>query len=183
MLERLASSGWIVAITTHSPNLVSFSGNQSIVRLTRNGTTVSARTLRASEVDGATRFQERLDERGSHEMLFAQRVILCEGRDDVFAVRSYLHKHCDTDLDGKSISIVRTGDIGQLPAFASIASKLGIPWCAVSDEDRLSDGTINVATEGVRRRLSTLQSSLDCQVQWPENLEACLKRTSWNINL
>jgi predicted ATPase len=177
VLERLASSGWVIAITTHSPNLVSFSGNQSIVRLTRIGNTVNARTLRASEVGGAAKFQERLDERGSHEMLFAQRVILCEGRDDVFAVRSYLHKHCDIDLDGKSISVVRTGDVGQLPAFASVASKLGIPWCAVSDEDRLPDGTINIATEEVRRRLSTLQSPLDCQVQWPQNLEACLKRT------
>ena len=109
-------------------------------------------------------------------MLFAQKVILCEGRDDVFAIRSYLHKHCDADLDGKSVSIVRTGDIGQLPAFASIASKLGIPWCAVSDEDRLSDGTINTSTEKVRRRLSTLKSPNDCHVQWHHNLEACLNK-------
>jgi ABC-type cobalamin/Fe3+-siderophores transport system ATPase subunit len=177
VLERLAAAGWVVVLTTHSPNLVSFSCNQSIVRLTRNADTVTARFLRAIEVDGAAKFQERLDERGSHEMLFAQKVVLCEGQDDVFAIRSYLQKRCDVDLDGRSVSIIRAGDVGQLPAFASIASKLGIPWCAVSDEDLLPDGTTKSVTAEARSRLKALQSPTDCQVQWPQDLEACLRKS------
>ncbi len=176
VLERLAAAGWLVVLTTHSPNLVSFSGNQSIVRLTRSADTVNERVLRAAEVDGAAKFQERLDERGSHEMLFAQKAVLCEGQDDVFAIRSYLQKRCGVDLDGRSLSIIRAGDVGQLPAFASIASKLGIPWCAVSDQDQLPSGTIRPATADVRSRLTALQSPTDCQVQWPQDLEACLKK-------
>lgn len=176
VLERLATAGWLVVFTTHSPNLVSFSGNQSIVRLTRNADAVNACVLRAAEVDGAAKFQERLDERGSHEMMFAQKAVLCEGQDDVFAIRSYLQRRCDVDLDGRSLSIIRAGDVGQLPAFASIASKLGIPWCAVSDQDRLPDGSIKPVTADVRSRLTRLQSPIDCQVQWPQDLEACLNR-------
>lgn len=177
VLERLAAAGWTVIITTHSPNLVSFAGSQSIVRLTRNGEDVLARELRAAEVDGAAKFQERLDERGAHEMLFAQRVVLCEGQDDVFALRSYLERRCSLDLDGKSISIIRAGDVNQLPAFAAMASKLGIPWCAVSDEDRLPDGTIKPATQKARDKLAALQTSVDAQHLWPVDLENCLGKT------
>lgn len=177
VLERLAEAGWTVILTTHSPNLVSFAGKQSIVRLTRNGEDIIARELRVGEVDGAAKFQERLDERGTHEMLFAQRVVLCEGQDDVFAVRSHLERRCSVDLDGKSISIIRAGDVGQLPAFAAMASKLGIPWCALSDEDRQDDGTIKPATQKMRERLGELQSAVDCQAQWAVNLERCLGKT------
>lgn len=177
VLERLAAGGWTVIITTHSPNLVSFAGSQSIVRLTRNGGDVFARELRSAEVDGAAKFQERLDERGAHEMLFAQRVVLCEGQDDVFALRSYLERRCFLDLDGKSISIIRAGDVNQLPAFAAMASKLGIPWCAVSDEDRLPDGTIKPATQKARDKLAALQTFVDTQQLWPVDLENCLAKT------
>ena len=59
-----------------------------------------------------------------------------------------------------------------------MASKLGIPWCAVSDEDRLPDGTIKPATEGVRERLAKLQSPVDFQAQWTADLEACLAKSS-----
>ncbi len=110
-------------------------------------------------------------------MLFAQKAVLCEGQDDVFAIRSYLQKRCEIDLDGKSLSIIRAGDVGQLPAFASIASKLGIPWCAVSDQDQLPNGTIKPTTADVRSRLTALQMPTDRQVQWLQNLEACLKKS------
>jgi putative ATP-dependent endonuclease of the OLD family len=177
VLERLAEGGWTVILTTHSPNFVSFASKQSILRLTRNGEVVTARELRATEVDGAAKFQERIDERGSHEMLFAQRVLLCEGQDDVFALRSYLERRCGLDLDGKSISVIRAGDVNQLPAFAAMASKLGIPWCAVSDEDRLPDGSIKPNTQQARERLTKLQSAADAQQQWAVDLESCLGKT------
>lgn len=178
VLDRLATAGWTIIITTHSPNLVSFSGKQSIIRLTRNGEDVAARILRADEVDGAPKFQERLDERGAHEMLFAQKVILCEGQDDVFAIRSFLEKRSKIDLDGRSISIIRAGDVGQLPSFASMSLKLGIPWCAISDEDKRADGTINPVTKDIRDRLSKLISRPDVQLFWPNDLESCIGKTT-----
>jgi len=178
VLDRLAAAGWVVALTTHSPNFVSFSRNQSILRLTRNENTVKACVLETSQVEEAPKFQERMDERGAHEMLFAQKAVLVEGQDDVFAVRSYLQKHTNIDLDGKSISIIRTGDVGQLPAFASIASKLGIPWCAVSDQDLQPDGTVKQPTAVAQEKLTKLQKSCDRQTKWKQSLESCLKKTA-----
>lgn len=177
VLEKLAAGGWTVMLTTHSPNLVSFTGRQSILRLTRAGDDVTARELKTAEVEGAAKFQERLDERGTHEMLFAQKIILCEGQDDVFALRSYLQRRKGFDLDGKSVSIIRTGDVNQLPALAAMASKLGIAWCAVSDEDRLADGTIKPATERARERLIRLLGANDAELQWPVDLESCLGKS------
>jgi ABC-type multidrug transport system ATPase subunit len=174
VLERLASAGWTVVLTTHSPNFVNFSGKQSIVRLTRDGNAVNARCLETSQVEEAAKFQERIDERGSHEMLFAQKAVLVEGQDDVFALRSYLQKRTDIDLEGRSISIIRAGDVGQLPIFASIASKLGIPWFAISDEDRQADGNIKQPTASTREKLTTLQKSADRQTFWKQDLETCL---------
>lgn len=178
VLDRLAASGWTVIVTTHSANMVSFAAKQAIVRLTRKGEDVSGPTLHTADIEGAAKFQERLDERGAHEMLFAQKAVLCEGQDDVFAVRSFLEKRIGLDLDGGSVSIVRTGDVGQLPAFAAMATKLGIPWCAVCDEDRLRDGTIKPASQKVRDRITKMQSSSDHHVLWSVDLEACLGKPS-----
>jgi putative ATP-dependent endonuclease of the OLD family len=174
VLDRLATSGWTVIFTTHSSNLVSFAGEQTIVRLTRNGQLVNARQLDTRAVADGPKFQERMDERGTHEMLFAQRAILCEGIDDVFAVRTYLENRKKIDLDAGSVSVIRTGDVGQLPNFATVASSLGIPWCAVSDQDLDATGRIKPNTQSVRDTLAKIQGSMNKQVQWPVDLEACL---------
>jgi energy-coupling factor transporter ATP-binding protein EcfA2 len=174
VLQRLAEGGWTVLATTHSPHMVSFSTPQTVVRIARVAGDVRLRALQAAEVGGAAKFQERLDERGAHEMLFAQRVVLCEGQDDTFALRNFLTEHAkDLDLDGSSVSITRCGDVRQLPAFARMASNLGIPWCALHDEDRLEDGTLNPTTEAVRSELMGLRSDVDAVYEWPRNLEAC----------
>jgi len=177
VLERLATAGWTVLAATHSPNFVNFSGGQSVVRLTRNGNTVTVCCISTTQIEEAPKFQERIDERGAHEMLFAQKAVLVEGQDDVFALRSYLKKHANLDLEGRSISIIRTGDVGQLPAFASIASKLGIPWLAVSDEDLQPDGSVKLPTSTARQKLTNIQKPCDAQAQWKQDLEACLKKT------
>jgi predicted ATP-dependent endonuclease of OLD family len=184
VLEALASAGWTVAVTTHSPNLVNFSGRQSILKLTRRGNVVTACCLETPQVEEAAKFQERMDERGTHEMLFAQKAVIVEGQDDVFALRSYLCKRAgmDVDLDGRSISIVRAGDVGQLPAFASIASRLGIPWFAISDEDLQADGTIKQPTASSREKLTNLQKPCDGQAFWKQDLEACLDKTQGKAN-
>jgi energy-coupling factor transporter ATP-binding protein EcfA2 len=174
VLERLAAGGWTVLATTHSPHMVSLSTPQTIVRLARVAGDVAAKTLQTADVDGAAKFQERLDERGAHEMLFAQRVVLCEGQDDTFAVRTFLTEFAkDLDLDGSSVSITRCGDVKQLVAFARMAANLGIPWCALHDEDRLEDGTLNPSTDAVRSELTKLKSEVDAVYEWPGNLELC----------
>jgi putative ATP-dependent endonuclease of the OLD family len=176
VMDRVAALGWTVVMTSHSPNMVSFGRTQQIVKLSRRGDELLSKALLVAELDGAAKFQERLDERGAHEMVFAKKVVLCEGQDDVFAVKSYLERRRAIDLDGGSISIVRTGDVNQLPSFAAMASKLGIDWCALSDEDRLPDGTIKPATLRARDKVSQHQTLSDMQVSWPGDLEQCLHK-------
>jgi predicted ATPase len=178
VLDRLALDGWLVVLTTHSPDFISFNGCQTIAKLSRSGDDVEVATLAVEGIDSAAKFQERLDERGGHEMIFAQRTVLCEGKDDAFALRSYLLRRSKLDLDGLGVSIIQAGDVNHLPAFARMATQLNIPWCAVSDEDRLPDGNLKPNTKMAREKLEKLKRKQDAQVLWTGNLEACLGLTS-----
>jgi Overcoming lysogenization defect protein-like, TOPRIM domain len=103
------------------------------------------------------------------------RVVLCEGKNDCWAIRSALGK-LDTalDLDARSVSLVDAGSIGNLPDYANIAKGLGIPWCAISDEDRAPGGAVNPKTELLRKRVEALPGPADMCAIWPGKLEVCL---------
>lgn len=178
VLDRLAASGWLVALTTHSPDFIAFQSLQTIARLSRQGDDTTVNSLAVEGVDSAAKFQERLDERGGHEMMFARKIVLCEGISDVFALRSYLTKHANLDLDGMSVSIIRVGDVSQLPIYASMASTLGIPWCALSDEDTLPDGSVKPNTQAARSKLIAVAGKNDIEAHWKQDLECCLSRSS-----
>jgi putative ATP-dependent endonuclease of the OLD family len=175
VLERLAGQGWIVLGATHGPEFVSFASPQVIVKLWRKGDDVAKGVLDTAATSAAVRFQEKLEERGNHEMLFAQRAVLCEGKDDCWAIRSALAKlDPSLDLDARSISLVDAGSVGNLPDYADIAKRLGTPWCAISDEDKLPGGAVNQATEKVRQRVDAMRGAADSSMVWPGKLEICL---------
>jgi hypothetical protein len=181
VLERLAANGWIVLTATHAPEMISFASPQVVVRLWRKPDGVGRGDLRTTEAGSHAKFQERLDERGGHEMLFAQRAVLCEGKDDVFALRLYLEK-LGIDLDGRSVSIINAGDVGAIPAYAEMAKKLGTPWCAITDEDKEPDGSIKKNTEISRQRLKALMTPADRCLVWKGDLEACLGKETGKAN-
>lgn len=175
VLGRLAEQGWTVVTTTHGPEFISFASPQVIVKLWRQGDTVSKGVFDTAGAGDVLKFQEKLDERGNHEMLFAQCVVLCEGKDDCWALRSALGKVApDFDLDARSISLVDAGSAGNLPDYAAIAGHLGIPWCAITDEDKLLDGSVNPLTEKLRKRIEAQRGQADTSAMWPVRLEACL---------
>lgn len=173
VLERLAKNGWVVITATHSPEFISFAQSQKIVRLWRTGDDVHKGDFDATAAPQEVRFQEKLDERGNHEFLFAHRAIFSEGKADFLAVRIGLEK-LKVDLDGLGVSVVDTGSVDNLPYYAEIASKLGIPWAGVTDEDCEPDGTIKPNTEKVRERLAELMTPADLMPIWCKNLETCL---------
>ena len=80
VLGQLAQQGWIVLTATHGPELISFAQPQVIVKLWRKGDDVSKGAFDTNLASDALRFQEKLDERGNHEMLFANKIVLCEGK-------------------------------------------------------------------------------------------------------
>lgn len=177
VFEDLAAQGWVVVAATHSSDFVSFGATQQVQRLWREGPEVVAASLTASRVARSAQLQEKLEERGNHEFLFASRAVFVEGKDDAFALRTALDK-LGTDLDGRSISVVSVGGAENLADYARIASQLQIPWCAVTDEDILPDGTVNERTESVRETLRAMVSAKDVEVMWKGSLESCLGKAS-----
>jgi ABC-type cobalamin/Fe3+-siderophores transport system ATPase subunit len=110
VLNSLAAQGWVVVLSTHSPSLFRVDGDEVVVRLRREGNCVSAGTVKATDASDLFRVQAKLDERGTHEFLFSQSAVLCEGKDDVCAVKLYLSKmNADLDILGRE-AIVRSCD-------------------------------------------------------------------------
>jgi ABC-type arginine transport system ATPase subunit len=176
VLERLAAAHWIPICSTHAPEFISFSRPQQIVRLWRMGSQSTHGVLLSGSIPEGPKFQEKLEERGNHEFLFGRRAILCEGKDDCFALTTYFDK-IGTDLDGLSVSIVDLGGIDNMPSYASIAKSLGIPWCALTDEDIQPDGILNPKTDVVREQLIKLSADQDLVPVWPGSLERSLSMT------
>jgi predicted ATP-dependent endonuclease of OLD family len=128
------SQGWTVVITTHSPEFVTFSENQQIVRLHRIGRSIAAGVHLTTSTSQEAKFQEKVDQYGNHEIVLAARAIFCEGKDDAFAIRHGLAK-LGTDIDARAVSVLDVGSCSTIPAYCDMAGKLKIPWCALTDED------------------------------------------------
>lgn len=173
VLHRLAAQGWTVVVTSHSPELVSFSQNQQIVRLYRTGRSVAAGVHLTTNTPEEAKFQEKIDQYGNHEIVLASRTIFCEGKDDAFAIRGGLAK-LGLEIEGRAISILDVGSCSSIPAYCDMAGKLKIPWCAVTDEDLLADGTVNPNTARERAKIEGKRTRADLSLVWPEDLEACL---------
>jgi ABC-type multidrug transport system ATPase subunit len=175
VLNSLAAQGWVVVLSTHSPSLFRLDGDEVVIRLRREGDKVSTGTAKAADASDRFRVQAKIDERGTHEFMFAQRVVLCEGKDDVYALKLYLGK-LNADLDTLGVTVVDGGSAQNLPDYAALAGKLAIPWIAVTDEDSIAIG-VNPKTEKVRKKLSEIETAFDKQAQWQVNLEHCLNCT------
>lgn len=176
VLGELARAGWYVVCSTHGPEFISFTDDQRIARLWKTHDSVSQYIVETSSLSKSTKFQEKLDEQGNHEIFFANRVILCEGKDDAFALSEFLDKN-QVDVDGRSVSILAVNGVGNLVDYARLAGQLGIPWCAITDEDVESDGTPNQKTARVRAELGKAKTLTDLTCFWPGNLESCFGLT------
>lgn len=173
VLERLASGGWTVVTTTHSPEMVSFSGVQRVAKLRRDGDAVHRAVLDASRTPASLKLQAKINERGNSELLFANRVVLGEGKDDEFAFRSGLELH-SVDLDARSVSVLGVGSRDNFPDYAKLLSSLGIPWCVVIDEDVKADGTPKDGSAVTLAALNEMKSEADEIVVLSVDLEHCL---------
>ncbi len=171
VLRRLAASGWTVVCTTHASEFVNFNDSQQIVRLWRNAEGASVRRVMADAVAPGAKFQAKVDEKGVHEFLFANRVVLCEGKDDHFAIASLLER-LEVDVDGLGVSILALGGRDNIADFARVAGELGVPWCALTDED-VRGGATDTKSQAARAKIDRLRTDRDLSIMWPGSLEAC----------
>ena len=172
VLERLAAGGWYVVTSTHSPELIDFEIERRFVKLRRRGNVVTRAEVDTAQLPDAIRLQAKIDEHGNGEMFFANRVLLCEGKDDEFALKSCLEK-MNVDLDGRSVSILGVGGKGNVADYAELLGKCGTPWCAVLDEDILPDGSYKNNAKAAVERIEKLRSNNDLLLQWKIDLEHC----------
>ena len=174
IFDKLAQKGWYIFCATHAPEFISFENNQNVNRILRDGGKIEHGHILTVNIPNNLRFQEKLDEYGNHEIFFAQRIILCEGKDDLFAINSYLEMS-DIDIEAMSISILSCSGVENIPDFAEIAKKnMKIPFCAVTDTDKDAAGEIKDKTAKARSKISTTLSIKDTMVEWDNNLEDCL---------
>jgi predicted ATP-dependent endonuclease of OLD family len=93
----------------------------------------------------------------------------------VFVLRGFLEGRHNDDLDGQSFSLIQVGGVGTLPAFAAMASRLGICWYVLVDEDLDDDGNVQPKTQQAKNKVMSIKTANDCIGIWPGNLEGCLK--------
>ena len=172
VLHRLSTLDWSVLVTTHSPEFVSFAQNQQIVRLSRTENGIATGVLLTQNTADEAKFQEKIDQYGNHEILLASSAIFCEGKDDAYAIRLGLSK-LEVEADARALSVLDVGSCSTIPAYSEMAGKLKIPWCAVTDEDLLADGTVNATTVRDRAKINSYKTPADKSLIWPGSLEAC----------
>lgn len=174
ILGTLSKSGWPVVCSTHDPEFVNYSEPEQIARLWRKKSGNDHGHLLTDSLPNGPKLQDKLDERGSHEFLFANRVILCEGKDDRHSLLLFFKK-LGVDIDGLGVSILDLGGVGSIPDYAEMAKVLKIPWCALTDQDLLADGNIKHHTKKARDKLQAAATEKDLVPIWPGSLEGCLK--------
>lgn len=173
IFRRLQTMGHQSVVTTHSPELISFSESQQILRLNMFAAGIRVKAYVTATAGQALKDQEKLYERGNHEMVFANYAILTEGKADQYTARLGLEK-LGQDCDVDSISVVDCGGVNNLPDYARLCSQLGIPWVAIHDADIQPDGTRKIKTEQARAALEALKTSADRIFEWDNDLEGVI---------
>lgn len=135
LIERLGRTPGQVVVVTHSPYMlplgVAAPGGVRIVRVVREGLASRARAISASDF---ARVARKLRSKGNEAIPFAQRVILCEGEDDVAVIR-ILAERFSLGLSEANVLAVDCGGRENLPDYVALCGGLGIAHLVVMDRD------------------------------------------------
>lgn len=117
---------------------------------------------------------------GNAEGLFADRVILCEGQDDVAAVRILFDK-ARIDPEASSVSVLDCGGRDNLPDYITMLDALQIVLYVVSD----GDASKAIETPEVAKRVQAVEEAAggDRLFLFDEDIEHALGTTKQRPNL
>lgn len=130
-----------VIYSTHSPVFADATRFETLRLLRRrpgHSTTVSqVSPEETKKLSGAREQIKLLTEWGNDrsEALFASAVLLVEGPGDQIAAHGVASRNSKFDLDGQNLSIIDCGGKSSIPFHAALCRALGIPVCALYDED------------------------------------------------
>lgn len=173
VFSQLQEKGNQVCIATHSSEMICYAEPTTIVRFTRNNGATEKHIFSTAGIDQTVKDNERLTEGGNHEIVFANKVILTEGKDDQYAIMLAMRAK-ETELDTEGVSVVNCHSVTAMPAYAEICTRLGIPWYAIHDKDFDGTGKQKPVTEKAVKKLNTLVSTTDKISTWDNDLEDVL---------
>jgi predicted ATP-dependent endonuclease of OLD family len=121
------------------------------------------------------RIAQKLRRGGNAEVLFAEKAILCEGSDDVAAVRALLER-LKIEPDSLNISVVDCGGRDTLPDYIRLLDALSIELLVITDGDKAmaaKDGSTKKKVEAVEkaakgrvfRFVEDIEDALGCEKQ------------------
>jgi putative ATP-dependent endonuclease of the OLD family len=155
VLERIAAKGNQVFVSTHSPFFVSLSNPESVILVSKHGTSgTKCKQVDLKVIAPAAREELKLvtefDVQRS-ELLFARKVLLVEGNTEK-VVYPQVFKKLDADIDRLGISIISCGGKSLMTFMARIAGAFEVPYIAVADNDLVE---ISESWEDDKRRTVT----------------------------
>ena len=175
IFQKMAQKGYQVVATTHSAEITSIADAQMICRLSLNSNGVSHAVFPTASASDAVKLEAKMTEHGTAEMLFANKVVIVEGKGDTQAVNIGC-QISSIDIDAMSVSILGIGGVTEMPEYARICNALNIPWLAIIDLDIQLDGNRNPKTQGVHDKLNDLISkgAGGTVLTWDNDLETAL---------
>jgi predicted ATP-dependent endonuclease of OLD family len=158
LLGLVEQGGTQVIYSTHSPVFADAARFEGL-RLIRRPPGAGSNVAHVHEADrpaletskATTKLLTEYDSARS-EALFANAVLLVEGKADLIAVRGTAER-MKLDLDARNLSVMECGGKTSIPFHARLCRALGIPVCALYDDDQwpIAD---DMRTED-RKRLET----------------------------
>ena len=143
-LRGLAGNGYQVVFTTHSANMIGVNdaADTLLIRRDRAGEdegTTCLPTLREGVVkaigDGSHQAETLFELSNSSNILFAQRVVLAEGKTEKALLPDLIEYHtCESLVDAK-MALVSLGGSENVPNAMNVLREMGLPCKAIVDLD------------------------------------------------
>jgi energy-coupling factor transporter ATP-binding protein EcfA2 len=156
LIERLSQAAGQVVVVTHSPYLLPLSpdrGGARLLRIVREGLASRAYAIASSEL---MRVSRKLRSKGNQGIPFAERVILCEGEDDVAVIR-ILAERRSLLVGERNVLVVDCGGRENLPDYVRLCTGLGLPHLVVMDRD----STKAAAEPEIATRVHTVEEAVE----------------------
>jgi putative ATP-dependent endonuclease of OLD family len=147
-LKQLSKAGYQVLISTHSPLVIESEDvpDTLLIRKTKDRGTEARQTLRAAAQSAITDYpsqaQMLLSLSNSSRILFADRVILTEGKTEQRLIPSLFAKSQGKTLGLARVALVSQGGVDNTGKSMAILSALDLPCKAVVDLDYAFRGAI-----------------------------------------
>ncbi|MFI4853967.1 MAG: ATP-dependent nuclease [Phycisphaerales bacterium JB065] len=149
-LRQLSERGYQVIFTTHSPLMIGREAlpNTTILRKTSDGCTIALpnldeTALRVLEEDAPAQLDELFSLDSACEILFSDRVIICEGKTEQELLPDLYEALHNAGLADHRLGLVAPGGASNIHKCLRVLDEMGIDAIAIADLDYLFNNAVN----------------------------------------